>query len=131
MKQVVERMKKRRWIAKMTGLKEIVSYRRESQPMSSSALVVSVCNGRGGEGKGKERDRGGGGEREGEGKGMGVVPLRFDCAYLLVSVTSLVSARHHLSTLVATDLRETLHDTILDAVKGENMQQGSQRPFQC
>ena len=57
---------------------------------------------------------------------MRVVPLRFDGTYSFISVTSLVSAHHHLSTLVATDLRETLHDTILDAVKGEDMQQGMQ-----
>ena len=38
---------------------------------------------------------------------------------LLLSVTSLVNARHHLSTLVATDLRETLHDTVIDAMRGE------------
>ena len=38
---------------------------------------------------------------------------------LLLSVTSLANARHHLSTLVATDLRETLHDTIIDAMRGE------------
>lgn len=73
----------------------------------------------------RKREEGEGG-REEERESMGVVPLRFDCAYSFVSVTSLVSARHHLSTLVATDLRETLHDTILDAVKGEDMQQGMQ-----
>ena len=42
----------------MTGLKEIVSYRRESQLTSSSALVVSVREGE------KERGREGGRERE-------------------------------------------------------------------
>ena len=41
-------------------------------------------------------------------------------ASLNLSVSSLSSAGHRLSTLVATDLRETLHDTILDAMRGES-----------
>ena len=35
-------------------------------------------------------------------------------------VTSLANGSHRLSTLVAADLRETLHDTISDALKSES-----------
>ena len=41
-------------------------------------------------------------------------------ALLNLPVSSLSNAGQRLSTLVATDLRETLHDTILDAMKGES-----------
>ena len=60
-------------------------------------------------------------DRVGMGKGTHVHGcIVIFAASLNLPVSSLSNAGRRLSTLVATDLRETLHDTILDAMRGES-----------